>query len=210
MCWRLEPILACPTVRSYLGFGLMAGRAAVLAWEDAKSGRPQGHLIVCQRVEPGFCLSLARSYLGFGLMAGRAAVLAWEEAKAANPCVLADHQGAYEYGGMKYELQSHPAGSGFEACSKLVRLVLRQDLECGAPQVRLFRKPLNSSPAWREWSPLGRPQINNTLWIRKNHPGRGREPGMKRRRGHAKCKDHLLGLSCLLHSAGRSPCALQQ
>ena len=84
-----------------------------------------------------FCVAIPpRSYLGFGLMAGRAAVLAWEEAKAANPCVLADHQGTYEYGGMKYELQSHPAGSGFEACSKLVRLVLRQDLACGAPQVR--------------------------------------------------------------------------
>jgi hypothetical protein len=88
-----------------------------------------------------------RSYLGFGLMAGRAAVLAWEEAKAANPCVLADHQGAYEYGGMKYELQSHPAGAGFETCSKLVRMVLRQDLECGAPQVRF---PV--LPAWCECS----------------------------------------------------------
>ncbi len=76
------------------------------------------------------------SYLGFGLMAGRAAVLSWEEAKAANPCVLADHQGAYEYGGMKYELIAHPAGPTYDACSKLVKVVLRQDLACGAPQVR--------------------------------------------------------------------------
>ena len=75
------------------------------------------------------------SYLGFGLMAGRAAVLAWEEAKAANPCILGDHQGAYEYGGMKYELVSHPAGASFDACSKLVKLVLRQNQACGAPQV---------------------------------------------------------------------------
>ncbi len=76
------------------------------------------------------------SYLGFGLMAGRAAVLSWEEARAANPCVLADHKGAYEYGGMKYELVAHPSGPTFDACSKLVKLVLRQNLECGAPQVR--------------------------------------------------------------------------
>ena len=47
-------------------------------------------------------------------MAGRAAVLAWEEAKAANPCVLGDHQGSYEYGGMKYELVAHPAGASFK------------------------------------------------------------------------------------------------
>ena len=68
-------------------------------------------------------------------MAGRAAVLAWEEAKAANPCILADHQGSYEYGGMKYDLVSHPAGATFQTCSTLVQLVLRQNLECGAPQV---------------------------------------------------------------------------
>ena len=68
-------------------------------------------------------------------MAGRAAVLAWEEAKAANPCILADHQGHYEYGGMQYDLVSHPAGASFQACSTLVQLVLRQNLECGAPQV---------------------------------------------------------------------------
>ena len=75
------------------------------------------------------------SYLGFGLMAGRAAVLAWEEAKAANPCILGDHQGSYEYGGMKYELVSHPSGASFGSCSKLVKLVLRQNQACGAPQV---------------------------------------------------------------------------
>lgn len=69
-------------------------------------------------------------------MAGRAAVLAWEEAKAANPCILADHQGSYEYGGMAYELVSHPAGASFDACSRLVKMVLRQNQECGAPQVR--------------------------------------------------------------------------
>ncbi len=72
-------------------------------------------------------------------MAGRAAVLAWEEAKAANPCILGDHQGAYEYGGMKYELVAHPSGASFDACSKLVKMVLRQNLECGAPQVYCLR-----------------------------------------------------------------------
>jgi hypothetical protein len=77
-----------------------------------------------------------RSYLGYGLMAGRAAVLSWEQARAANPCVLADHQGTYEYGGIKYDLVPHPAGAGFAACSKLVKLVLRQELDCGAPKVR--------------------------------------------------------------------------
>ena len=71
-------------------------------------------------------------------MAGRAAVLAWEEAKAANPCVLGDHQGSYEYGGMKYELVAHPAGASFDSCSKLVKMVLRQNLECGAPQVSIW------------------------------------------------------------------------
>ena len=73
-------------------------------------------------------------------MAGRAAVLSWEEAKAANPCILADHQGAYEYGGMKYELVAHPSGPTFDACSKLVKVVLRQDLACGAPQVRVLAR----------------------------------------------------------------------
>ena len=62
-------------------------------------------------------------------------MLSWEEAKAANPCVLADHQGVYEYGGMKYELVAHPAGPAFASCSKLVKLVLRQELDCGAPKV---------------------------------------------------------------------------
>lgn len=68
-------------------------------------------------------------------MAGRAAVLAFEEAKAANPCVLGGHQGSYEYGGMAYELVAHPAGASFDSCSRLVKMVLRQNLECGAPQV---------------------------------------------------------------------------
>ena len=45
-------------------------------------------------------------------------------------------QGVYEYGGMTYELVSHPSGASFEACSKLVKMVLRQSLECGAPQAR--------------------------------------------------------------------------
>lgn len=83
----------------------------------------------------GIPVSACCSYLGFGLMAGRAAVLSWEEAKAANPCILADHQGTYEYGGMKYELVAHPSGSTFDACSKLVQMVLQQNKECGAPQV---------------------------------------------------------------------------
>ena len=69
-------------------------------------------------------------------------MLAWEEAKAANPCILGDHQGAYEYGGMKYELVAHPSGASFDACSKLVKLVLRQNLECGAPQVH--SQPFNT------------------------------------------------------------------
>ena len=65
-------------------------------------------------------------------------MLAFEEAKAANPCVLGDHQGSYEYGGMKYELVAHPAGASFDSCSKLVKMVLRQNLECGAPQVSIW------------------------------------------------------------------------
>ena len=76
------------------------------------------------------------SYLGFGLMAGRAAVLAWEEAKSANPCVPVDHSGTYEYGGTVYNLVPQTEGPGFEACAKLVHLVLKPDMECGAPQVR--------------------------------------------------------------------------
>ena len=75
-----------------------------------------------------------RSYLGFGLMAGRAAVLAWEEAKSANPCVPVDHTGTYEYGGTTYNLVPLQAGPTFEACTKLVHLVMKLDMECGAPQ----------------------------------------------------------------------------
>ena len=70
-------------------------------------------------------------------------MLAWEEAKAANPCVLGDHQGEYEYGGMKYELVSHPSGASFDSCSRLVKMVLRQNQECGAPQVCFYARPLN-------------------------------------------------------------------
>jgi len=139
---------------SCLGFGLMAGRAAVLAWEEAKAANPcilgdhQGSYAYgglkyetlshpCSASFEVYSMSvyMRRSYLGFGLMAGRAAVLAWEEAKAANPCILGDHQGAYEYGGMKYELVAHPSGASFETCSMLVKMVLRQNQACGAPQV---------------------------------------------------------------------------
>ena len=47
-------------------------------------------------------------------MADRAAVLAWEEAKAANLTILGDHQGSYEYGGLKVEVVSHPDSASFE------------------------------------------------------------------------------------------------
>lgn len=76
------------------------------------------------------------SYLGFGLMAGRAAVLAWEETQQANPCIPRDHSGVYEYGGLSYDLVSAPSGASFESCGRLVKLVLKQDLDCGAPAVR--------------------------------------------------------------------------
>lgn len=76
------------------------------------------------------------SYLGFGLMAGRAAVLAWEETKQANPCIPSDHTGVYEYGGLSYDLVAAPSGASFETCGKLVTMVLKQDLDCGAPAVR--------------------------------------------------------------------------
>ena len=75
------------------------------------------------------------SYLGFGLMAGRAAVLAWEETKQANPCIPSDHTGVYEYGGLSYDLVAAPSGASFETCGKLVTMVLKQDLDCGAPAV---------------------------------------------------------------------------
>lgn len=68
-------------------------------------------------------------------MAGRAAVLAWEETREANPCIPRDHTGVYEYGGLSYDLASAPSGASFEACSKLVTLVLKQDADCGAPVV---------------------------------------------------------------------------
>ena len=77
----------------------------------------------------------ACSYLGFGLMAGRAAVLAWEETRAANPCVPTDHKGTYEYGGTTYELAPHQAGPSFDQCAKVVHLVLKLDMDCGAPHV---------------------------------------------------------------------------
>ena len=123
---------------------LMAGRA--VQREEFKAACPciledqQGscsvgcmHVNKDEHASDAICLSC--SCLGFGLMAGRAAVLAWEEAKAANPCILGDHQGAYEYGGMKYELVAHPSGASFETCSMLVKMVLRQNQACGAPQV---------------------------------------------------------------------------
>ena len=68
-------------------------------------------------------------------MAGRAAVLAWEETKQANPCIPSDHTGVYEYGGLSYDLVAAPSGASFESCGKLVTLVLKQDLDCGAPAV---------------------------------------------------------------------------
>ena len=68
-------------------------------------------------------------------MAGRAAVLAWEETKQANPCVPSDHIGIYEYGGLSYDLVAAPSGAAFDACSKLVTIVLKQDADCGAPAV---------------------------------------------------------------------------
>ncbi|BDA45973.1 Apyrase 2 [Coccomyxa sp. Obi] len=114
-----------------LGGGSVQQAFAISAEEAAKA--PPGY--VTQLSGGGRTYNVyVHSYLGFGLMAGRAAVLSWEEARAANPCVLADHKGAYEYGGMKYELVAHPSGPTFDACSKLVKLVLRQNLECGAPQ----------------------------------------------------------------------------
>ncbi|EIE24311.1 apyrase [Coccomyxa subellipsoidea C-169] len=105
------------------------------------------------------------SYLGFGLMAGRAAVLSWEEAKAANPCVLADHQGAYEYGGMKYELIAHPAGPTYDACSKLVKVVLRQDLACGAPQQCAF------NGAWGGGAKPSAFYVSSYFWDRATDAG---------------------------------------
>ena len=70
---------------SYLGFAPMAGRAAVLAWEETRTGNHPTHkrptsltlLLIAQ-------VSCACSYLGFALMAGRAAVLAWEETRTGN------------------------------------------------------------------------------------------------------------------------------
>lgn len=63
-------------------------------------------------------------------------MLAWEETKQANPCIPSDHTGIYEYGGLSYDLVAAPSGASFEACGKLVTLVLKQDLDCGAPAVR--------------------------------------------------------------------------
>ena len=68
-------------------------------------------------------------------MAGRAAVLAWEETRGANPCVHHEHAGTFEYGDVTYQLTGDPGGSTFDACSKLIHLVLRLDADCGAPQV---------------------------------------------------------------------------
>lgn len=79
----------------------------------------------------------ACSYLGFGLMAGRAAVLAWEETRAANPCIPNDQKGSYEYAGVTYQLAGQASGASFEACSKVVNLVLKLEADCGAPKVRL-------------------------------------------------------------------------
>ena len=70
-------------------------------------------------------------------MAGRAAVLSYEETKAANPCIPADHTGTYEYSGLSYDLISAPSGASFDACSKLITTVLKQDADCGAPAVSI-------------------------------------------------------------------------
>lgn len=115
-------------------------------------------------------------------MAGRAAVLSWEEAKAANPCILADHQGAYEYGGMKYELVAHPSGPTFDACSKLVKVVLRQDLACGAPQVRVLARSQMLSPqclgkCGRRLGGWGRRGLSCS-WISQTSPGMVGRRGM--------------------------------
>ena len=62
-------------------------------------------------------------------------MLAWEETRAANPCVPTDHKGTYEYGGTTYELTPHQSGPSFDQCAKVVHLVLKLDMECGAPHV---------------------------------------------------------------------------
>ena len=69
-------------------------------------------------------------------MAGRAEVLAWEETKAANPCIPIDHAGTYDYAGVTYDLMPSAKGSTFDACAKVVNMVLKLDADCGAPKVR--------------------------------------------------------------------------
>ena len=77
------------------------------------------------------------SYLGFGLMAARAAVLQWAATASANPCVPADGGGIFKYGGEEHKLVSHPDGSTFSTCAKLVNLVMGIGSECGVAKSQL-------------------------------------------------------------------------
>lgn len=91
------------------------------------------------------------SYLGFGLMAARAAVLQWADTANANPCVAADGGGLFKYGGKEHKLVSHPDGSTFGTCAKLVNLVMGIGSECGVAKSQLVRespqRTLISNPA---------------------------------------------------------------
>ncbi|KAK9791621.1 hypothetical protein WJX73_002786 [Symbiochloris irregularis] len=106
-------------------------QAFAISQADAKAA-PDGYIIQLAG-GPQMYNVYVHSYLGFGLMAGRAAVLDWEDTRAANPCIPNDHAGTYEYGGKTYQLAGSSSGAAFDACSKVVKLVLKLDADCGAP-----------------------------------------------------------------------------
>ncbi|KAK9807066.1 hypothetical protein WJX72_012473 [[Myrmecia] bisecta] len=114
-----------------LGGGSVQQAYAMTETEAKKA--PDGYVVPLKGNNRNYHVYV-HSYLGYGLMAGRAAVLAWEETRQANPCIPTDHEGVYEYGGQKHTLVSAPDGPSFATCQKLVRLVLKQNEPCGAPQ----------------------------------------------------------------------------
>ncbi|XP_019429644.1 PREDICTED: apyrase 2-like [Lupinus angustifolius] len=64
------------------------------------------------------------SYLRYGLLAARAEILK-VSGDAENPCILADFEGSYKYGGKDFKVSSSPSGPSLNECKSLALKALK-------------------------------------------------------------------------------------